>query len=180
MPVYHLCLSNCSSILSSTTTAAQIAADARMRARRASSVFATRIDLVRGRAKGVRKSAKESADRVRATAAEVRKRAEDVRTKAQDQAMMIREKATEVKDRAVAVKDHAVAAKDRVVEISRRVQDRISSGADVSEGSRKLSTGATRATKADGLGRRPFHTTGLQQINHSLEEKLRMVRTRFN
>lgn len=164
----------------STTTAAQIAADARMRARNASNAVATRVELVRERAGEMRKSAKEGASRVRATAVEVRKRAEDVRTKAHDQAAMIRERAADVKGRAVAAKDSAVAAKDRVVEISRRVQDRIGSRADIGEGGRKLSTGAHGPTKASGSRKRLFHTTGLHQLNTALGERFEMVRTRFS
>ncbi|KAI0562979.1 hypothetical protein FGB62_48g076 [Gracilaria domingensis] len=81
--------------------AAQLAADARLRAKRTSQAVAHRIE-------------------------DVRHRAEDVRDRAKDQTRIMREKAAELRERAEHAKDRAVAAKDTLMDMKDKVKQRVS------------------------------------------------------
>eukprot|EP00178_Gracilaria_changii_P011842 TRINITY_DN333_c0_g1_i2.p1 TRINITY_DN333_c0_g1~~TRINITY_DN333_c0_g1_i2.p1 ORF type:complete len:192 (+),score=30.29 TRINITY_DN333_c0_g1_i2:471-1046(+) len=96
--------------------AAQLAADARLRASRTSQAVAHRIEDVRHRAEDVRHRAHL-----------VRERAAEVRDRAKDQTRIMREKAAQLRKRAGHAKDRAVAARDKLLDMKDSVQQRVSS-----------------------------------------------------
>ncbi|PXF49257.1 hypothetical protein BWQ96_00831 [Gracilariopsis chorda] len=143
--------------------AAQLAADARMRARKTSKAVSKRIGDARDRVEDVRSRAQDrahlmreragemrqkasdmrakaesQAQAAREKATEMRKRAEDVRDRATDQARLMKEKAAELRHRAEQAKESAIAAKDKLVDVKKRVQQHLSP----KENSRKLHTSA--------------------------------------
>ncbi|CAN8075089.1 unnamed protein product [Agarophyton chilense] len=120
--------------------AAQLAADARLRAKKTSQAMAHRIEDVRHRAEDVRHRAKKTsqamanriedvrhrAEDVRQRAHMVRERAVEVRDRAKDQTRMMREKAVELRQRAQHAKDRAVAAKRKLLDMRDKVKARVS------------------------------------------------------
>eukprot|EP00178_Gracilaria_changii_P011844 TRINITY_DN333_c0_g1_i4.p1 TRINITY_DN333_c0_g1~~TRINITY_DN333_c0_g1_i4.p1 ORF type:complete len:164 (+),score=28.08 TRINITY_DN333_c0_g1_i4:520-1011(+) len=100
----------------SSLLAAQLAADARLRASRTSQAVAHRIEDVRHRAEDVRHRAHL-----------VRERAAEVRDRAKDQTRIMREKAAQLRKRAGHAKDRAVAARDKLLDMKDSVQQRVSS-----------------------------------------------------
>ncbi|CDF38363.1 unnamed protein product [Chondrus crispus] len=126
--------------------AAQMAADARMRARSAQKAVSSRVEQARHRAEDVRAQAqdqaaamrehaararqraedvrtkaRESADRIRDTAASARKRADDLRATASESAERMRGRAADARQKAAQVRDAAVKAKEAAFAAKDRV-----------------------------------------------------------